>query len=82
MIPSVPSSVTKINTTCDHFFKVRSGKLWNCLPKVVNTKDTLSAFKEALDSFLSGIPDYPPVSGYTTTNSNSLLDWLSYGNAF
>ena len=81
-IPRVPSSVAKINTSCDHFFKVKAGKLWNCLPKAVNSKDSLASFKEALDLFLKDIPDRPPVAGYSTANHNSLLDWLSYRNAF
>ena len=62
--------------------KVPAGKLWNCLPKAVNSKDSLASFKEALDLFLKDIPDRPPVAGYSTANHNSLLDWLSYRNAF
>ena len=80
VIPNIPSSVAKINSSYDQFFKVRAGKLWNCLPKHVNTKQTLVSFKEGLDLFLRDIPDCPPVTGYTTVNSNSLLDWQAYGN--
>ena len=81
-IPAIPSRVSKINSTYDHFFKVKAAKLWNCLPKNVNNKCSLSSFKETLDAFILNIQDCPPVSGYTTVNSNSLLDWLSHSNAY
>ena len=81
-IPSMPSSVAKINSTIDRSFKVKSGKLWNCIPKLINTKTSLATFKNLLDPFLMGIPDCPPVSGYSTANNNSILDWLSNANAF
>ena len=81
-VPRVPSAVAKINTSYDYFFKVNATKLWNCLPKSVNTVDTMEPFKRKLDLFLKNISDFPPVSGYTTMNSNSLLDWLGYSNAF
>ena len=81
-IPRIPSPVTKINSAYDNFFKVKAVKLWNCLPKRINTKTSLESFKAELDSFLSGVPDFPPVAGYTTSNSNSLTDWLLSSNAF
>ena len=81
-IPRIPSHVAKINTSYDHFFKVKAAKLWNCLPKHVNSKDSLPSFKKTLDSFLLNVTDCPPVAGYPTVNSNSLLDWLSYSNAY
>ena len=37
VIPRLPSTVLKINTSFDSFFKVRAGKLWNCLPKEINS---------------------------------------------
>ena len=80
-VPRIPSSVQKINSAYDNFFKVKAAKMWNCLPKVVNSKISLESFKTGLDQFLSGVPDLPPVAGYTTSNSNSLLDWLMSSNA-
>ena len=80
-IPRMPSSVNKINTIIDNFFTVKSAKLWNCLPKSINTKKSLISFKNSLDPFLLEIPDCPPVSGYFTVNSNSILDWQSSANA-
>jgi len=81
-VARIPSSVVKINSSYDQFFKVKAAKLWNCLPKVVNSAASLGAFKEHLDLFLKNIPDRPPVQGYVTANSNSLLDWLGYSSAF
>ena len=80
-IPRTPSTVAKINSAYDNFFKVKVAKLWNCLPKYVNTKTSLESFKMNLDSFLFEVSDCPPVAGYTTSNSNSLLDWISSSNA-
>ena len=45
------------------------------LPKNVNQQKTLDGFKIALGTFLKQFPDTPPVRGYTTANTNSLLDW-------
>ena len=81
-VPSVPSSVAKINSAFDNFFKVKVAKTWNCLPKCVNTKTCLESFKSELDAFLSEVPDFPPVAGYTTSNDNSLMNWLSSSNAY
>ena len=81
-VPGIPSSVMKINSSYDNFFKVKGAKLWNILPKSVNSASSLDTFKRKLDTFLQDIPDTPPVLGYTTVNSNSLLDWLGYSSAF
>ena len=48
------------------------------MPKAINMTDELDAFKVSLGSFLAAFPDKPPVTGYTTANTNSLLD-LSKG---
>ena len=57
-------------------------KLFNCLPKKIRnlTKIEVDDFKEALDDFLSGIPDQPKAPGLTPAamsataeHSNSLL---------
>ena len=66
-IPRTPSLVLKINTACDNFLKVKAAKLWNCLPKCVNSKTSLESFKTNLDSFLLTLPDSPPVAGYRYT---------------
>ena len=61
----------------DHSFKVSAAKMWNVLPKEVTEKNTLESFKIALGYFLQKLPDEPPVSGYTTTNNNTIVDWYN-----
>ena len=68
-----------ISTAYDNSFGVKANRLWNILPKRVNTVTTLEPFKAALGEFMSKFPDKPPVTGYTPPNSNSLLDWSSVG---
>ena len=51
--------------------------LWNVLPKDVNTVDDLGTFKTTLAKFFDRVPDNPPVRGYTTTNTNSIIDWYN-----
>ena len=81
-IPRMPSSVAKINSMYDNSFKVYAAKTWNCLPKSVNTANTLVTFKSKLDDFLLTVQDCPPVAGYSTANRNRLLDWLASANAY
>ena len=81
-IPRLPSNVAKINSLYDSSFKVYTAKLWNCIPKSVNTEQSLDLFKSKLDNFIMGVPDCPPVTGYSTANNNSLLDWLASANAY
>ena len=59
---------------------VRGPKLFNCLPQALRNISgcEVDSFKRALDRFLSGIPDEPPVHGYTQfrrCETNSLVDW-------
>ena len=72
-------SQRSISTALDSSFGVRGPKLWNTLPKDVNSQASLSSFKVALGKFLDQFPDMPPVTGYTPPNSNSLLNWSSEG---
>ena len=68
-----------VATIYDNSFGVRAPRLWNMLPKGVNTVTTLDSFKVALGKFLDRFPDKPPVLGYTTPNNNSLLSWSAAG---
>ena len=68
---------TSVKTLYDASFAFLGPKLWNALPKDANTQDNLESFKVHLGKFLDKIPDYPPTAGYTTTNNNSIIDWLS-----
>ena len=75
VVPRIPDKRIKMNVY-DGFFKVYGCKLWNSLPKLVNTESTsLLCFKNRLDKHLLQIPDCPPVQGYVTANRNSLLDY-------
>jgi len=57
---------------------VTAGRLWNVLPRIVNTQ-TFASFKTSLGNFLDILPDKPPTLGYSTENSNSIIDWCSQG---
>ena len=77
-IPSFNYRAQKsVSTPYEDSFGIRAGQLWNILPSTVNQITTLDEFKVALGSFLDSdaFPDTPPVRGYTSQNSNSLLDW-------
>ena len=69
------------STQYDHSFGVKAARLWNLLSSHVNEQETLTGFKEALGAFLKDFPDTPPITGYTTANSNSLLDWSMAENS-
>ena len=62
-------------------FGVKAARLWKLLPQHMNEQYTLTGFKEALGAFLATIPDTPPTAGYTTQNTNSLLDWGLAGSS-
>ena len=75
VVPRIPEKRIKMNVY-DGFFKVSGCKLWNTLPKWVNSESTsLLCFKNCLDKHLLRIRDCPPVEGYVNTNRNSLLDY-------
>ena len=60
--------------TCRHGLVMTGSKLWNIIPRNVTCAASLESFKSRLPSHIMGTyPDQPPVSGYTTSNSNSLL---------
>ena len=62
-------------TMYDNSFGVHAAKLWNILPRTVNTQTVLSTFKSELGTFLDRFPDLPPTDNYPSTNNNSLLEW-------
>ena len=64
------------STAYDNSFGIRAARLWNLLPKSVNSVTSLEPFKIALGGFISQFPDRPSVSGYTP-NINSLHDWCA-----
>ena len=72
------STNTKVSPIYESSFSVNGARLWNTLPKAINCDQDFSSFKRQLDTFLLSLPDEPPVSGYTTRNHNSILDWCNY----
>ena len=76
VIPTLNTQATKAASTLyDNSFAVKAAKLWNILPKHITCNNQLDSFKASLGTFLKSVPDNPPVTGYSTVNSNSILDW-------
>ena len=76
-IPNLQRGVPlSTQTRYDNSFGVKAARLWNTLPAHINTIPELERFKSTLGEFMSRIPDMPPCTGYTTANSNSILDWM------
>ena len=75
VVPSLhKSSTPRAQSLYDNSFKVKAAQLWNLLPKETKTLESLEAFKASLSTFMGKIVDEPPVTGYTTTDRNSMLD--------
>ena len=73
--PTAKHCPVAINTLYENSFSVKAAKLWNTLPKSVNSVKELSIFKAALGKFLERFPDKPPTPGYVAECHNSILDW-------
>ena len=73
-VPEIPKN--RSNTSkYDKSFSVIGPKLWNLLPaECSNTLHSLEKFKDLLAVFLQQFPDTPPVYGYFSPHTNSLLD--------
>ena len=63
-------------------FGVRGAQLWNSLPRAVRDSSSLLGLKQSLGSYLSTVPDRPPVRGYPVEHSNSLIDWRNDPSVF
>ena len=50
-------------------------QLWNAIPYHLNVVNKAEHFKDQLIKFMLSIPDTPPIRGYASKNSNSLLCW-------
>ena len=72
--PLAKSSTLSSQTLYDRSFAVQGPKLWNKVPNTVKTALSFDSFKISLLQFLALIPDNPPVSGYSCSWSNSLVD--------
>ena len=67
-------------TLYDASFAMAGPALWNSLPAQLHEFRTFEPFKRALTNFLMSIPDYPPVVGYPSSGSNSIIDRRSGGS--
>ena len=75
-VPSAKRSSTAANMSVyDKSFAVMGPKLWNTMPYHMNIISDHEHFKTQLTKFLLVVPDMPPIRGYTSPNSNSLLCW-------
>ena len=76
IIPSARKNSTAANQSLfNNSFAVQGPKLWNAIPYHLNVIQDLQQFKDRLTKFMLSLPDKPPVRGYSTPNSNSLLCW-------
>ena len=80
-IPAITKTASGMaKSLYDNSFAVVAPKLWNIIPSGITSADSLPLFKSKLTAYLkSRFPDLPPVDGYTSSNSNSILDWNSGG---
>ena len=76
IVPSLSRSSSSSNQTLyDSSFAVRGPRLWNIVPENVKAAVSFDSFKNSLSDFLALIPDEPPVTGYRSSWSNSLVDY-------
>ena len=69
------SSTLRHQNLYDSSFAVLGPRLWNIIPSSLTQEPDFQQFKNSVTKFVQSVPDQPPVAGYTTTNSNSLLVW-------
>ena len=78
-LAKVPSFRKKISaadqTPYEISFSVMGHKLWNCLPTQIRAISEHDSFKHQMTAFMLSVPDKPPIRGFTSPNSNSLLHW-------
>ncbi len=76
VVPALNKAASSKAKTCyDKSFHVKAAQLWNLLPTETKDFASLDRFKISLSTFLKKFSDKPPVTGYSTANHNSLLDW-------
>ena len=75
-IPSICKGSTMAHQTLyDCSFSVIGPKLWNCIPPAIRSVNDINSFKLHLTKFMLSVPDKPPIRGFTSPNSNSILAW-------
>ena len=75
--PLGKSSSKRINSLIFNSCTSTAVSLFNAVPREVKEMGSLEGAKRALDKFLRGIPDRPPIKGYGSQNHNSILEWLA-----
>ena len=85
VIPSLKRNGRKaIQTLREQCFQINGARLFNCMPKQLRNINTCQEdFKEALDKYLSSVPDQPRIGSLipqatdqlTGRQCNSLLAW-------
>ena len=76
LVPRLKKSSSMHNQSLyDGSFAVMGPRLWNTIPSHLYSVADPLQFKIKLTEFLKTISDEPRVSGYSSTNGNSLLDW-------
>ena len=74
VVKPMPRIRGKMLSIYEESFSIRSAKLWNKVPSIVQNEASLISFKIKLDNWLSLFPDEPPVLGYYHPTLNSILD--------
>ena len=59
----------------ENSFAIMGPMIWNCIPGHIRKLNTLDLFKKNLTTFVLKVPDKPPIRGYSSPNSISILDW-------
>ena len=78
-LAKVPAVRTKSSaahqTLYETSFGVMGPRLWNCIPSHIRAVSKHDGFKHHMTAFMLFLPDKPPIRGFTSPNSNSILDW-------
>ena len=78
-LAKVPAVRTKSSaahqTLYETSFSVMGPRLWNCIPWHLRAVSKHDGFKHHMTAFMLSLPDKPPIRGFTSPNSNSILDW-------
>ena len=78
VVPPLNRQSSRRNQTLyDNSFAVLGPRLWNTLPAELTQLTGKEAFKHRLTKFMFSFPDEPAVSGYSSSNGNSMLNWCS-----
>jgi hypothetical protein len=66
----------RFQTLRDDFFTISASRLFNSLPKHIRDEEKFEPFKSKLTKYLLCIPDCPPISG--ESSSNSVLQYAGW----